>query len=108
MPRSITRSTSAEVEREVGGALALDDGRAGEPGDVAVQLIRRLERRDGAAGAAVGEQQRLQHLVRPVGGEDLLGAHPVEVGDRGAQLGSRRGRVAMPVDATQLGGERAR
>ena len=61
-----------EVEREVGGAVGLDDRGAGEPGDVAVQLVRRLERGDGAARAGVGEQQRLQHLVRPVGGEHLL------------------------------------
>ena len=60
------------------------------PGDVAVQLVRRLEGRHRAAGAAVGEQQRLQHLVRPVGGEHLLGRDAVQRGDRGAQLGGGR------------------
>jgi hypothetical protein len=37
-----------------------------------VEGVGGLEHPDRAAGAAVGEQQALQHLVRPVGGEDLV------------------------------------
>ena len=62
------------VEREVGVALALDHGRADDPGDLGVHLVRGLERRDGAPGAGEREQDRLQHLVRPVGGEHHVGA----------------------------------
>ena len=65
-----------EVEREVRRPLALDDGGPGDAGDVAVQLVGRLERGDGAARAAVGEEQALQHLVRAVGREHLVGPTP--------------------------------
>ena len=43
------------------------------------------------ARPGVGEQQRLQHLVRPVGGEHLVRPDAVQRGDGGAQLGGRSG-----------------
>ena len=86
------------VEREVGGPLALDDRRAGDPGDLGMHLVGRLERGDRPTGARVGEQHRLQHLVGTIGDEHLRGIDAVALGDRTAQF--RRGpiRVAMPVD----------
>ena len=95
-----------EVEREVGGALALGHRGAGEPGDVAVQLVRRLERGHGAPGPGVREQQRLQHLVAAVGREHLVGAHAVQRGDAVAQLGGGAVGIAVPLHPGQLGGER--
>ena len=47
---------------------------------------------DRAAGPGVREQQRLQHLVRAVGGEHLLRRDAVPVGDRRAQRRWPRGR----------------
>ncbi len=94
------------VEREVGGPLPLDHGRARDAPDVTVQLVRRLERGDGAAGTGVREQHGLDHLVRPVGGEDLRWVDSVPVGDRGAQRRRRPIGVAVPLDAGQLSRER--
>ena len=44
-------------------------------------------------GPGVGEQQRLQHLVRAVGGEHLLGRDAVQLGDRrrAASVAARSG-----------------
>ena len=55
-------------------------------GDVRVQRVRRLEQRRTPARAAVGEQQRLQHLVGAVGAEDAL--------DRLAEERAERARAA--------------
>ena len=63
-----------------------------------MHLVRRLERGHGAACAGVGEQDRLQHLVGPVGGEHHLGRDTVQVGDRLAQLGRLPIGVAVPLD----------
>ncbi len=92
------------VEREVVGPLALDHLRAGDPSDVAMELVGRLERHGRALRPAVGEQEGLQHLVRPVGGEDLVGTDAVPLGDRRPQLERGPVRVAVPLD----GGERGR
>ena len=54
----------------------------------ACKRVGRLPDGGGASGAAVGEQQRLQHLVRPVGREDLLGRDAVQRGD--ARRAARR------------------
>jgi hypothetical protein len=86
-----------EVEGEVGGPLALDHRGPGDAGDVGVQGVGGLERGDVPARAAVGEQQRLQHLVGAVGGEDLLGPHAVEGGDPGPQLAVGPVGVAVPL-----------
>ena len=72
------RARPVEVEREVGAALPLDHRGAGDPGDLGVQLIGRLERRHRPAGTGVRQQQHLQHLVGTVGGEHLLGGDPVQ------------------------------
>jgi hypothetical protein len=93
-------------EREVRVALSLDDPRADDPCDLGMHLVRRLERRHRSAGAGIGEQDRLQHLVRPVGGEHHLGRHAVQRGDRLAQLGGLPVRVAMPLDPRHLGRQR--
>ena len=96
-----------EVEGEVVGALADGDAGAGDAGDVAVQRVGGLEHGRRAAGAAVGEAQRLEHLVGAVGGEDLLGRRR-----RGGRRWPRAGRgsdavgVAVPLERGQLGGER--
>jgi hypothetical protein len=87
------------VECEVGRALPLDDRRSRHPGDLCVHLVRRLESRDPAPVAPVREQQRLQHLVRAVGCEDLRRIDRVRGGDRLAEFGRRPVGVAVPVDA---------
>ena len=74
-----------EVEGEVVGALADGHAGAGDAGDVAVQRVGRLEHGDRAARPAVGEAQRLQHLVGAVGREHLVGVDAVVRGDGLAQ-----------------------
>jgi hypothetical protein len=94
---SITRRTSDRVEVKSAAPLALDHRGAGDPGDVGVQLVGRLEGRHRAARPGVGEQERLEHLVGAVGGEDLLGIDAV----CSAIAAQRRGRavgVAVPLD----------
>jgi len=73
-------------------ALAGDKGRAGEQGDVGVKRVRRLEHRRGPAGAAVGEQDALDHLVRAVGAEHLCRLNAVVGGQRLAERGRFPGR----------------
>ena len=84
---AITSGGVRRIEREVVATLAGDDGGPGDPGDVAVQLVRRLEHDDRPARPGIRQQQRLDDLVGAVGGEDLLGA---------ARRGSRRSRRAAP------------
>ena len=87
------RRDLAEVEREVVAARSPSTTVApGDPGDVGVQLVRRLERDTVRPGAGVGEQQRLQHLVRSVGGEDLLGVDAVPARRSPPAARGRRGR----------------
>ena len=73
---------------------------------MAVQLVGRLEGHHPSTRAGEGEQQRLQHLVRSVGGEDLLGRHAVQCADRLAEVGRGAVGVAVPVQAGELGRER--
>ncbi len=87
-------------------ALAGDKGRAGEQGDVGVKRVRRLEHRRGPAGAAVGEQDALDHLVRAVGAEHLCRLNAVVGGQRLAERGRFPVGIAVQVDASQLGGQR--
>ena len=94
-----------QVEKEVARPLAGDDRGGGHPGDVPVQRVGGLEQGHLAARPAVGQQQRLEDLVRPVGTEDLLGADPVAVGQRPAQTGRLAIRVAVEVDGGQALGE---
>ena len=56
-----------------------------------------------AARPGVGQQQRLQHLVRPVGGEDLLGRTPCQSAIAARRPVGRAVRVAVPVDRRQRG-----
>ena len=65
---------------------------AGRPRDLRVQRVRRLEHQRAPAGAAVGEQQRLQHLVAAVRAEQPLARLAEERAERGAQLVARRDR----------------
>ena len=106
LSRRMRSTADSDVEAEVRSAFALDHCRAGEPGDVPVQLVGRLERGHPSSGAGVGQQQGLQHLVGAVGCEHLVGTHMVRVGDRGAQRRSTAVGVAMPFDPRQLGSER--
>ena len=73
---------------------------------MAVQLVGRLEGHHPPTRAGEGEEQRLQHLVRAVGGEDLLGRHAVQRADRLAEVGRGAVGVAVPLHAGQLGRER--
>ena len=57
------------------------------------------------AGPAVGQQQRLEDLVRTVGAEDLVGRDPVALGQRLAELGRLAVGIAVEVDAGQPGPE---
>ena len=83
------------VDAEVLRPPALDHGGPGQPADVRVQGIGRLEHRGPAAGPPVRQQEALQHLVGAVGAEHLLGRHPVQRGDGGAQLGGRPVGIAV-------------
>ena len=91
-----------EVQGKVGPALALDHRGPGQVGDVGVQGVGGLEHRHRPARAAVGQAQRLQHLVGAVGAEDLLGADAVQVGQGGPQLGRVAVGIAVPLDPAQL------
>ena len=53
---------------------------------MAVQGVGRLEQRHRPTWASVGQQQRLQDLVRTVGAEDLFRSHAVTVGQCLAKL----------------------
>ena len=71
-----------------------------------MQLVGRLEGGHLSTRSAVGEQQRLQHLVGTVGDEDLLAADAVGRADGVAQLSGRSVGIAVPLDPGHLGGER--
>ena len=89
--RRARRRTRSRSREKSAPALALDHRGPGEVGDVGVQGVGRLERRPtDRPGAAVGQAERLQHLVGAVGAEDLVGPHTVQVG---------RGRPAAPCAA---------
>ena len=93
-----TRRTSSRSVDRSGARSPCDHRGAGEPADVGVQRVGRLPHRGGAAGAAVGEQQRLQHLVRAVGHEHLGRVDVVQPGDGGPQVGRGPVGIAVPVD----------
>ena len=95
-----------EIELELGSALALDDLCRGQTRDVRVQLVGGLERERHPPRPSVREEQGLQHLVRAVGREDLIGGNRVKVGDGTPQRAGGAVGVAMPVDAAELGRER--
>ena len=78
-------SAAVDVDREVGGPLPRDDLGARDAGDVRVQRVRRLEHRRAPARPAVGEQQRLQHLVGAVRAEHALGRLAEERAEAGPQ-----------------------
>ena len=96
---AITLPASVGVEREVVAALALDDGGAGDAGDVAVQLVRRLERDD-----ACGRARRTSSSNVCSTSFDPLAAKTCSAPARRASRRSRRaarspaGRVAVPAD----------
>jgi hypothetical protein len=95
-----------EVEAEVLAPLPDRHRGAGDARDVAVERVGGLEDGGGAARAAVGEAQRLEHLVGAVGREDLLGRHVVVPGDRLAEAAVRAVGVAVPLHGRDLGLER--
>jgi len=84
------------IDGEVRTPPARDHRGPGDPGDVAVEGVRRLEGRRRPAGTAVGEQQALEHLVRPVGAEDLLCTNVVQCCHARAQ--PRRLAVGVAVE----------
>ena len=86
------RTGDGGIDREVGASLPHHHLGAGDPGDVRVQRVRGLEHRGAPPGAAVGEQQRLQHLVGTVGAEQALGGLAEVRAERVAQARARRGR----------------
>jgi hypothetical protein len=73
---------------------------------VGVQGVGRLEHGHGAAGAAEGQQQALEHLVGAVGAEDLLGTDAVDLRQRRAQRPGPAVGIAVELDARQLGAQR--
>ena len=79
--------------------------RPGDAGDVAVQGVGGLEEGRRATGAAVGEQQGLDDLVRAVGTVDLLGLHAVLGGQGLAQCERLAVRVPVEGDLRQSGGQ---
>ena len=89
-------------QREVLRTLDRHHRRAGQAGDVAVQRVGGLEGEHLARRPAVGEQQRLQDLVGPVGAEHLRRLDPVVLGDRLSQLGAVAVGVAVEVDPPDL------
>ena len=66
--------------------------------DLRVQRVGRLEDQRAPAGAAVGEQQRLQHLVAAVRAEQALARLTEERAERVAQLVRAAIGIAVPVD----------
>ncbi len=95
-----------EVEAEVVPAPAGGDGRTGDPGDVAVQRVGRLEQRGRPTGPPVGQQEALEDLVRAVGTEHLVDADPVAVGQGPAQFGGLPVGVPVEVDLGHGRGQR--
>ena len=67
-----------------------------------MQRVRGLERDDPPAGTAVREEQRLQHLVRPVGAEDALGGLAEVLPERVAQRAGGAVRIAVQIGVAQL------
>jgi hypothetical protein len=102
------RRRDVGVEGEVVAAVGLDDVGAAHPGDVGVQRIRRLEGERTPTGTAVGEAQRLEHLVGPVRREHLSGLDALELGDAGPQDVGAPVRVPVPGQASQLVGQPGR
>ena len=101
-------------EGEVVAPLPRDDPGAGDPGQVAVHGIGRLEGRRGPSRSAVGQEHGLEDLVGAVGAEDPVEGRGVVVSQRRPQgdglavgvavpghVGQRRGQLVDP------GGRRA-
>src|SRR5262245_66600694 len=80
------RACGGRIDREVRCPLPQDDRGTGDSGDMRVQRVRGLEERRGTPGAAKGEQQRLEHLVRSVSAEQPLDRLVELLGERGAEL----------------------
>ena len=92
-PRRARRGVG--IDREVGAPLPHHDLGAGDAGDVGVQRVRGLEHRGAPPGAAVGEQQRLEHLVGAVGAEQPGGRLPEVGAERVAQRAGAAVGVAV-------------
>ena len=71
-----------------------------------MQGVGGLEHGRPPAGAAIGQQQRLQHLVGAVGGEHPGGGDVVEIGDRAPEPARGAVGVAMPLHVGHGGGHR--
>ena len=98
--------TSSRSSVKSAPAFAFDDRRAGEPGDVAVQLVGRLER-----GHACGRDRRTRAAASAAPRSSRWRRTP----GRGARRATRRSPraapcaavgIAVPFDPRQLGGER--
>ena len=91
-----------DVDREVGGPLPHDDLGARDPRDVRVQRVRRLEHRRAPARPAVGEQQRLQHLVGSVRREQPRGRLAEERAEARPQRVRGAVGIAVELDVARL------
>jgi hypothetical protein len=87
---------------EVRSTLRLHDPCSDDSGDVGVQLVRRLEGGHRAARTGEGEQQGLDHLVAPVGREDVLRMDAVVIGESRSQTTGGSIRVPIPGDPGDL------
>ncbi|HLI25137.1 MAG TPA: hypothetical protein VKU91_09285, partial [Acidimicrobiales bacterium] len=95
----------ADVDGEVAGPPGTDHLGPGDVGDVGVEGVGGLEGEGPPALAAVGQAERLDHLVGPVGAQHLVGRHPVEVGHRLAQAAGVAVRVAVVGHGGDGGGQ---
>src|SRR5438552_15359512 len=92
----------AQVEGEVGGALAFDDLGAGDAGDVRVHQVRGPEHGSRTPGATEGEAYRLDDLVRAVGSQHALGPHAVKLADGRTQRHRLAVGIALKGERLQL------
>ncbi len=69
--------------------------------DLTVQRVRRFEHQRAPAGAAEGEQECLQHLVAPVGAQEVLGRQAEERTQRLAEVVRAAVGIPVPGDVAQ-------
>ena len=103
--RCAARSSSAcsGSIRKSSSRGALDDLGPGDPRDVRVQRVGRLEHQGAATRPPEGQEQALQHLVRAVGAEHLVRRDAVQVGHGLPELGRRPVGIAVEGDLRQRG-----
>ena len=77
-----------------------------DAGYVTMHGVSGFEGQHTSSRAAEGEQNGLEHFVRPVCDEDLIGTHAVQLSDVLTQSDRPAIGVAMKVDRTNLIGEK--